>query len=105
MAFTHKRAWFGQSGKTNSTQKEVVWQNSDQRECALQLRKKYTTKNMREVCQLDSNPLIQAVSSSLNVLTSRFLTTVVRKSSHEARGQEEQLQRQSVGSVPPETWL
>jgi len=38
MAFSHKRAWFGQSGKTNSKQKEVVWQNSDQIECALQLR-------------------------------------------------------------------
>ena len=101
MAFTYKRAGFGQSGKTNSTQKEVVWQNSDQGECALQLRKKYMTKNMREVCQLDSNPLIQAVSFSLNVQTSRFLTSVVRNSSHEARGQAVQLQRQSVGSVPP----
>ena len=105
MAFTYKRGGFGQSGKTNSTQKEVVWQNSDQRECALQLRKEYMKKNMREVCQLDSNPLVQAVSSSFNVKTSRFLTSVVRNSSHEARGQEVQLQRQIVGSVPPETWL
>ena len=70
MAFSHKRAWFGQSGKTNSMQKEVVRQNLDQRECTLQLRKKYMTKNMREVCQLDSNPLIEALSSSLNVQTS-----------------------------------
>jgi hypothetical protein len=60
---------------------------------------------MREVYQLDSNPLIQALSSSLNVQTSRFLASVVRNSSHEGRGQELQLQRQSVGSVPPETWL
>ena len=60
---------------------------------------------MREVCQLDSSPLIQAVSSSLNVQTSRFLTSVVRNSSHEARGQAVQLQRQIVGSVPPDTLL
>jgi hypothetical protein len=33
------------------------------------------------------------------------LTSIVRNSSHEARGQEVQLQRQGVGSVPPETWL
>jgi len=63
------------------------------------------TKNMREVCQLDSNPLIQALSFSLNVQTSRFLASIARNSRHEARGQEVQLQRQSVGSVPPEIWL
>ena len=60
---------------------------------------------MREVCQLDSNPLIQALSSSLNVQTSRFLPSIVVNSSHEARGQQVQLQRQGVGCVPPETWL
>ena len=37
------------------------------------LRKKYVTKNMKEVCHLDSNHLVQALSSSLNVQTSRFL--------------------------------
>jgi hypothetical protein len=73
----------GQSGKTNSMQKEV-WQNSDQRECALQLRKKYMTKNMREVCQLDSNAMVQALSSPLNVQTLRFLASVVRNSKREA---------------------
>jgi hypothetical protein len=86
-------------------QKEVVWQNSDQRECTLQLRKKYMTKNMREVCQLYSNPKAQALSSSLNVQTSRCLPSVVRHIRHEARGQEVQFHRQSVGSVPPEKWL
>jgi hypothetical protein len=86
-------------------QKEVVWQNSDQRECTLQLRKKYMTKNMREVCQLDSNTVVQALSSALNVQTSRILASFVRNSRHEARGLEVQFQRQSFGSVPPEMWL
>jgi len=31
------------------------------------LRKKYVTKNMKEFCQLDSNPLIQVLFSSLSV--------------------------------------
>ena len=48
----------------------------------LQLRKKYVTKNMREVFQLD-NPLIQTLSFSLNVQTSRFLASVVRNSRHQ----------------------
>ena len=44
------------------------------------LRKKYMTKNMKEVCHLASNHLIQAVSSSLNVETSRFLSSITRNS-------------------------
>jgi hypothetical protein len=86
-------------------QKEVAWQNSDQRECTLQLRKKYMTKNMREVCHLDSNPMVQAVSSALNVQTSRCLPSIVRNSWHEARRQKVQFQRQGVGSFPPEMLL
>ena len=35
------------------------------------------TKNLKEVCHLDNNPLIQTLSS-LNVLSSRVLATAVR---------------------------
>ena len=41
---------------------------------------------MKEVCQLDSNPLIQSLSSSLNLDTSRFLASIVRNSKHEPKG-------------------
>jgi len=45
-----------------------VWSNLEQCVCVLcKLRKKYVTKKMKEVCQLDSNPLIQALSSYLTV--------------------------------------
>ena len=57
------------------------------RESALcKLRKKYRAKKLKEVCQLDSDPLIQSLSSSLNVDTSRFLASVVRNSKHEPKG-------------------
>jgi len=57
------------------------------RECALcKLRKEYRAKKLKEVCQLDSNPLIHSLSSSLNVDTSRFLASVVRNSKHEPKG-------------------
>ena len=46
------------------------------------LRKKYMRKNAKEVCQLASNQLIQSLSSSLNVETSRFLSSVIRNSKH-----------------------
>ena len=35
---------------------------------------------------MDSNPLIQSLSSSLNVDTSRFLACIVRNSKHEPKG-------------------
>jgi len=44
------------------------------------------TKNMKEVCQSDSNPLVQAVTSSLNVQTSRFLASVISNSRHKPDG-------------------
>jgi len=57
------------------------------RESALcKIRKKYRAKKPKEVCQLDSNPLIQSLSSSLNVDTSRFLASVVRNSKHKPKG-------------------
>jgi len=43
-------------------------------------------KNIKEVCQSDSNPLIQAFSSSLNVQASRFLASVIRNSRHKPEG-------------------
>jgi len=56
------------------------------REIALcKLRKKYRAKKLKEVCQLDSNPLIQSLSSSLNVDTSRFLATIFRNSKHDPK--------------------
>jgi len=49
------------------------------------LRKKYVTKKMKEVCQLDSNPLIQALSSSLTVPTSEFLASFFRNIRHKPK--------------------
>ena len=57
------------------------------RESALcKLRKKYRAKKLKEVCQLDSNPLIQSLSSSLNEDTSTFLASIVRNSKHVPKG-------------------
>jgi hypothetical protein len=57
------------------------------REIALcKLRKKCRAKKPKEVCQLDSNPLIQSLSSSFNVDTSRFLVTIFRNSKHDPKG-------------------
>jgi hypothetical protein len=56
------------------------------REIALcKLGKKYRAKKLKEVCQLDSNLLIQSILSSLNVDTSRFLATIFRISKHDPK--------------------
>ena len=57
-----------------------------ERECLAHLRKMYMTKNLKEVCQLDNYPLIQTLSPSLNVLSSRFMATAVRNSRHKLTG-------------------
>ena len=51
----------------------------------MQFREKHRAKKLKAVCQLDSNPLIQSLSSSLNVDTI-FLASLVRKSKHEPKG-------------------
>jgi hypothetical protein len=57
------------------------------RESALfKLRKKHRAKKLKEVRQLDSNPMIETLPSSLNVDTYRFLASIVRNSKHEPRG-------------------
>jgi len=43
-------------------------------------------KKLKEVCELDSNRLIQSLSSSLNVVASRFLVSIDRNSKHEPEG-------------------
>jgi len=50
------------------------------------LKKKYRAKKLKEVCQLDSNPLIQCLSSSLNDDTSTLLASIVGNSKHEPKG-------------------
>jgi len=58
------------------------------RESALcKLRKKYRAKKLKDVCQMDSNPLIQSLSS-LNVDSSRILASIVRNSKHESKGRK-----------------
>jgi len=43
-----------------------------------ELREKYRTKELKEICRLVGSPLIQSLSASLNAETSRFLPSVVR---------------------------
>jgi hypothetical protein len=44
----------------------------DQRDCTLQAQKEVQIKKLKEVFQLESNPLIQSVSSYLKIYISRF---------------------------------
>jgi len=50
------------------------------------LRKKYVPKKMKEVCQLDSKPHIQALLSSFTVPTTVFLASFFRNIRHKPKG-------------------
>jgi ribosomal protein L7/L12 len=49
------------------------------------LTKNYITEKLKEVCKLDANSLVQSLSSSLNVETSRYLAAFARNSRPEGR--------------------
>jgi hypothetical protein len=68
------------------------------------------TKNLKEVCQLASSKLIkliQSLSLSLNVETSRFLSSVIRNSRHKSQGRrwsyEENLLALSIMKCSPKS--
>jgi hypothetical protein len=50
----------------------------DQREWTLQAQTGVQTKKLKEVCQLESNPLIQSLSAYLKIDISRFWHKLLR---------------------------
>ena len=64
------------------------------------LRKDYSAKKLKEVCQLDTIPLIQSLSSSLNLDTSRSLVFNFRNSKHEPKGRRWSY-KEKVGCLYP----
>ena len=82
--------------------KKKLYNMIQTRESALcKLRKKYRAKKLKGVCQLDSNPLIQSLSSSLIVDTSRFLSSIIRNSKHEPKGRRWIYKEKGFGCLFP----
>jgi hypothetical protein len=50
------------------------------------LRKKYRARKMKYLCDMDSDPLMQDFSNSLNAEAVRLLAAVIRNSKHKPQG-------------------
>jgi hypothetical protein len=49
------------------------------------LRKKYRAKKLKYLCDVDSDPLMQSISYSLNVVALRLLAAIIRNSKHKLK--------------------
>ena len=48
--------------------------------------KKYRSRNLEDLCDVDSDPLMQEISNSLNAEAFRLLTAIIRNGRHKPRG-------------------
>ena len=85
MAFCTKNFDLDRVAELTPRKKKLYYMIRTRESALCKLRKKYRAKKLKEVCQLDSNRLIQSLSSSLNVDTSRFLASIVRNSKQESK--------------------
>jgi len=67
--------------------KGKLYQRIRRKESALcKLRKKYRSKKLKNLCDVDSDPLMYEISNSLNFEAVRLLAAIVRNSKHKPRG-------------------
>ena len=50
------------------------------------LRKKYRSRKLKDLCDVDSDPLMQEISNSLNAEAVRLLAAIIRNGRHNPRG-------------------
>ena len=64
-----------------------LYQTIRRKESALcKLRQKYKSRKLKDLCDVDSDPLMQEISNSLNAEAVRLLAAIIRNSSHKPRG-------------------
>jgi hypothetical protein len=51
-----------------------------------ELRKKYRSRKLKDLCDVDTDPLMTEISNSLNAEAVRLLTAIIRNSGHKLRG-------------------
>jgi hypothetical protein len=67
--------------------KRKLYQRIRRKESALcKLRKKYRSRKLKDLCHVDSDPLMKEISNSLNAEAVRLLAAIFRNSRHKPRG-------------------
>jgi hypothetical protein len=50
------------------------------------MRKKYRSRKLKDLCDVESDPLMQEISNSLNAEAMSLLAAIIRNSGHKPRG-------------------
>ena len=67
--------------------KRKLYRRIRRKESALcKLRKKYRSRKLKDLCDVDSDPLMQKISNSLTAEAVRFLAAIIRNSRYKPRG-------------------
>jgi len=67
--------------------KRKLYQRIRRKDSALcKLRKKYRSRKLKDLCHVDSDPLMKNISNSLNAEAVRLLAAIIRNSRHKPRG-------------------
>jgi len=73
------------------------------------LRKKYRSTKLKDLCDMDSDPLMQGISNSLNAEAVRLLAAIIRNSRHKPRGRrwnfEEKILALSLLKRSPKSYI
>jgi hypothetical protein len=70
-----------------TSRKRKLYQRIRRKETALcKLRQKYRSKKLKDLCDVDSDPLMQEISNSLNAEAVGLLAAIIRNSRHKPRG-------------------
>jgi hypothetical protein len=65
------------------------------------LRQKCRLRKLKDSCDVDSVPMLQEISKSLNGEALRLLAAIIRNSKHKPRGRRWNLVEKKCGSVSP----
>jgi hypothetical protein len=67
--------------------KRKLYQRIRRKESALcKLKKKYRSKKLKDLCDVDSDPLMQEILNSLNTEAVRLLAVLIKNSRNKPRG-------------------
>jgi hypothetical protein len=93
-----------------TARKRKIYQRIRRKESALcKLRKKYKSRNLKDLCDVDSDPLMQKISNFLNAEAVRLLAAIFRNSRNKPRGRrwnfEEKMLALSVLKRSPKSYI
>jgi hypothetical protein len=80
--------------------KRKLYQRIRIKESALcKLKRKYTSRKLKDLCDVDSDPLMQEISNSLNAEAVTLLAAIIRNTRYKPRGRRWNVEEKNFGTV------